>query len=206
MNDPIREDLSALMDGELASDRARFLLRRLDADTSLSRTWARYHLVRDCLRRQHGRGVSEAFAASVMTRIGDSRPERSAPSWLRPVAGGLIAAGVAAAALLLVSTPTPAPSPAVTVAAVEAPAASPTLAVPTPLRTDDLEIALPLQRVADRVSTPLPPAPAVDAALERYLVRHGEAAGAGARGGFVPYVYVVAAPVRTVRAAPEADR
>ena len=47
-----REDLSAGVDGELANEELRFLLRRLDHDASLRSTWARYHVARDSLRRR----------------------------------------------------------------------------------------------------------------------------------------------------------
>ena len=54
MNTDPREHISCLMDGEISRETGRFLVRRLGADEALCATWARYHLVRDCLRHQEG--------------------------------------------------------------------------------------------------------------------------------------------------------
>ena len=54
MNTESREHISSLMDGEVSRETGRFLVRRLGADEELCATWARYHLVRDCLRHQDG--------------------------------------------------------------------------------------------------------------------------------------------------------
>ena len=45
-----RQQLSALMDGELSPDEARFLLRRLQHDEELGSTWERWQLCGDVLR------------------------------------------------------------------------------------------------------------------------------------------------------------
>ena len=50
MSKETREHISCLMDGEVSREASRFLVRRLGSDIELSATWARYHLVRDCLR------------------------------------------------------------------------------------------------------------------------------------------------------------
>ena len=55
MNQPdqhAREHLSAGIDGELSHEELRFLLRRLDHDGELRRTWVSYHVARDGLRKQ----------------------------------------------------------------------------------------------------------------------------------------------------------
>jgi sigma-E factor negative regulatory protein RseA len=112
-----REDLSsgalsAGMDGELAREELRFLLRRLDHDASLGNAWTRFHLIRDSLRRELPRMASADFAARVQQAIEHEAAgvePRGAYSgagrlrhWLRWSAGGAIAAGVAVAALMLV--------------------------------------------------------------------------------------------------------
>ena len=51
MSNEIREQLSALMDGELPRDQVRFLLRRVDTDDQLASTWMRYQLASSVLRR-----------------------------------------------------------------------------------------------------------------------------------------------------------
>jgi sigma-E factor negative regulatory protein RseA len=52
----VKQEISALMDGELEADQARVVIRRLGNDPSLQSEWAVYHLIGDALREQ-------AFAA-----------------------------------------------------------------------------------------------------------------------------------------------
>lgn len=104
-----REHLSAGIDGELAREELRFLLRRFEHDAELGRAWSRYHLARDGLRRQLPALASAGFAARVERAIAEESqqaaaahgPGRRAPHWLRWSAGGAIAAGVAVAALMV---------------------------------------------------------------------------------------------------------
>lgn len=104
----LRQSLSALMDGALEINEARFLLRRLESDQSLVATWSSYHLVRECIQGRPAVRVSPDFAGRVMDGLA-AAPVRSTarPRWLRMVAGGAIAASVAAAALLLTRPPLP---------------------------------------------------------------------------------------------------
>ncbi len=104
MNQHISDSLSAGIDGELSKEQLRFLLRRLDHDIALQKTWAHYHLARDSLRRQLPPMASEGFAARVMSAIEqESVPARAGKRshWLRWSTGGAIAASVAAAALMI---------------------------------------------------------------------------------------------------------
>ncbi|MEW9570570.1 sigma-E factor negative regulatory protein [Rhodanobacter sp. Si-c] len=98
-----REHLSAGIDGELSHEELRFLLRRLDHDGELRRTWVSYHVVRDGLRRQLPPLAEAGFVARVMLAIEQESVVAAAPRhrWLRWSAGGAIAAGVAAAALMI---------------------------------------------------------------------------------------------------------
>lgn len=98
-----REDLSALMDGELGAEPTRFLLRRLDRQPELAQTWSRWHLIRACLAKQHDSVAIDphsdaAFAARVLNAV-QARPRTR--RWARFAGGGAIAASVAAAALIL---------------------------------------------------------------------------------------------------------
>jgi sigma-E factor negative regulatory protein RseA len=101
-----REDLSALMDGELAAEPTRFLLRRLDHDPELAATWSRWHVVRACLASDSSRlsmpksgdDLAARVAAALDTAAGPQVRQRH---WARYVGGGAIAAGVAVAALML---------------------------------------------------------------------------------------------------------
>ncbi|KKD57016.1 hypothetical protein VM57_14525 [Stenotrophomonas maltophilia] len=50
-----REQLSALVDGELGADEARFLLRRMEHDPELAGCQERWQLLGDVIRRHHHR-------------------------------------------------------------------------------------------------------------------------------------------------------
>ncbi|NII10389.1 sigma-E factor negative regulatory protein [Oleiagrimonas sp. C23AA] len=108
MNEANRETLSALMDGQLSRDQVRFALRRLQADAEAGAVWSRYHVARDAMRQQGVSPASAGFADRVMAGIErldvDALPGRVAGArrgWVRWSAGGAIAAGVAAVALMI---------------------------------------------------------------------------------------------------------
>jgi anti-sigma factor RsiW len=192
MTDPIREQLSAFADGELSAEEQRFLLRRLAQDGELCGRYGRYELIRSCLRGQHV-AYGADLVARVMSAIGDEPVARTRQRWLRPVLGGAVAAAVAALALVLI-TPPP---------AVDDTAGAPAVVASTGLREQDLRPTLVAQPVAGRVGGPVAGTVAMpDPQLEAYLLRHGNAAMAAPRGGFVPYVYVVASPVVRAGAQP----
>lgn len=117
MSKETREHLSSLMDGEIKRDAGRFLVRRLSADAELQGTWARYHLVRDCLRHSEGWLASEDLCGKVQQALADEAPQRGhrhfATTWLKPAAGMAIAASVA---LMAINTIGPSPEHAQTAA------------------------------------------------------------------------------------------
>jgi negative regulator of sigma E activity len=100
MNNDVKEQLSALMDGELSRDETRFLMRRLDADTQLAKTWSNYQLASDVLKKRFATPMRADFAVSVMQAIEiERRPVSSRGGWMRWAGGGAIAAAVAVVAL-----------------------------------------------------------------------------------------------------------
>jgi len=98
-NPSINEQLSALMDGELSRDETRFLMRRLDADTQLAKTWSNYQLASDVLKKRFATPMRADFVASVMQAIEIEKPAASRGGLLRWAGGGAIAAAVAIVAL-----------------------------------------------------------------------------------------------------------
>lgn len=147
--DHTRQQLSALIDGELAPDEAAFLMRRLEHDEDLAGCFERWQLVGAVLRGQGGVRMPEGFSARVMARVKDeavpmraARPRR----WVQ-WGGGAIAASVALVALLLVrpagSPQRPVQAPFREVAQAAAPAtpvarqAAPTVPVPGPSTPDN---------------------------------------------------------------------
>jgi sigma-E factor negative regulatory protein RseA len=175
------EHLSSLMDGEISRETGRFLVRRLGADEELCATWARNHLVRDCLRHGGGRFAGEGRPAACGGRSNVSRSCRTArkfPAWLKPVAGLAVAASVpwrpswpwrrrpacaATSAGLAESAP---PADAFT---------SPQNLSPTP--------------ISRQVS--LAGGPAGDSRMNPYLLRHYQATGSTGGRGFVAFVPIV---------------
>ncbi|MET0332475.1 MAG: sigma-E factor negative regulatory protein [Dyella sp.] len=108
MTEHNRENLSASMDGRLADDELRFMLRRMEHDHSSQQRWSRYHVVRDCLRGELPLLSSADFSTRVMLAIDLEQsgakavvqPALPRRRWLHWSAGGAIAASVAVAALM----------------------------------------------------------------------------------------------------------
>ena len=213
MKAQVNEQISALADGELTPDESRFALRRLEHDADLRQSWSRLHLARDVLRRQAALPAPAGFAHGVMARLdADDPAQRATAPWLKTAAGGLIAAGVAADpgaideadwfdegptdeaatsdAELAVEDTLFAVAPRETVAP-QAPV--PTLAATTPITTEDLRPRIGSLPASDSIVTPLRTVHA-DPRLDQYLIQHSDATRGGARGGYVPYVYIVSSP------------
>ena len=96
--------LSALIDGDLAPDQARFLMRRLGHDPELAGRWQRWHLVGDVLRGEPVAALpdgAEGFAARIAAAVA---AEGARPAgrlrWQRGL-GVALAASVAAVALFV---------------------------------------------------------------------------------------------------------
>jgi negative regulator of sigma E activity len=103
--------MSALLDGELPQDQIGLLVRRMERDGELKRTFGSYVLIGETLRAPGGRTASLGFAARVQSvldaggAVVPAVPESSAAPrwrWLRPAAAGAVAAGAAFAAVLQV--------------------------------------------------------------------------------------------------------
>ncbi|MET0289852.1 MAG: sigma-E factor negative regulatory protein [Pseudoxanthomonas sp.] len=168
------QQLSELMDGELAPDQARFLLRRLEHDDDLRGSLERWQLCGDVLRGQVVRTASVDFAAHVAAAVTRdaaaptgrraARPRTGLLRW----GGGALAASVALLALLVArQLPDASETPATgagTLAEVEStPAAAQAPAVAT---VADAASSQPLAppSVPSTPSTPAPSAAATAAA------------------------------------------
>src|SRR5690554_8031265 len=77
-----RRQLSAMLDGELSPDQARFMLRRLQHDSGLADSWERWQVCGDVLRGQRNALLPADFAQKVSAAIaGDLQvPEARARS------------------------------------------------------------------------------------------------------------------------------
>lgn len=104
-----RQQLSAMLDGELSPDQARFMLRRLQHDTALADCWERWQICGDMLRGQRNallppdfaQKVSAAIAADDGAQVPAARQRAGGPRLLRWGGGAALAASVAMAALLV---------------------------------------------------------------------------------------------------------
>lgn len=191
MSEKTREHISSLMDGEISRETSRFLVRRLGSDEELCATWARYHLVRDCLRHQDGSISGEDLCSRVNQALQDEQApapsRRVSLGWLRPVAGTAIAASVALVAVLAVGPGGP--------GGQQAPGVDPTggemASFTAPQGLVSGQAAQPVSALGDQTSA--------GRKMNFYLLRHYQASGTGNGGGFVAYMPAVANSTRAVR-------
>lgn len=108
MNEMERESqLSAMFDGELPASECELLSRRLARDEQLRGRWSRYALIGAAMRSEPVAAVSRDFAwrvsAALDTDAGKqlARPATARRAWRSMAAGGVLAAGVAGAAVFM---------------------------------------------------------------------------------------------------------
>ena len=114
MNDAIRTQLSAFVDGELPENEAELLLRRVCQDTELRREAAEYFALSRMIRGEMGLAGADRLHERVAAEIED-RPfeeaaegeRRTAARAVRPLAGFAIAATVAVLAIVGLQQSTP---------------------------------------------------------------------------------------------------
>jgi sigma-E factor negative regulatory protein RseA len=192
MTEDIKQQLSALMDGELDADTRRFLLRRLQRDEELAGSWERWHLGADCLRGRHVVPMRSGFARAIAAAIAaDPVPRRGlGPTLLRWGGGMAVAASVAIAALLAV------PGPAVAPGGSSAPAIAASEVVSSGLTERDLRphLGQVTRTVAAGQGQPLAPALSIDPRIESYLMRHNAVLLQSGQDNFLPFIHVVSPP------------
>ncbi len=116
MTDPVKEQLSACLDGELPEGELDLMLKQVGRDSQLRASLGRYSLIGETLRAQRpiairadfSKRVADAIAAEPALDISSQTPRRIQPlttRWLRPAAGLAVAAGVAAMAILVIQQP-----------------------------------------------------------------------------------------------------
>ena len=158
-----RQQLSALIDGELPADEARFLLRRLQHDDELSGCHERWQLCGDVLRGMATAPAPTDFAARVHLAVAAEPAPQAQPAPGRARVwgwgGGAIAASVAALALFVTRERLP-----------EQPAAAPTAV-----------FATTAQVPASPTPNPTPADPDGDNAIGRMAAAAPAAALAAAR-------------------------
>jgi negative regulator of sigma E activity len=110
LHDHHRQQLSAMLDGELLPDQAKFMLRRLEHDGELAACWERWQVCGDILRGRHdallpadfSRRVANAIAGQDQAASAATAPVTSRqPRWARWGGGAALAASVAMVALFV---------------------------------------------------------------------------------------------------------
>lgn len=182
MSEQSHEHLSCLMDGEISRETGRFLVRRLGSDQELCATWARYHVVRDCLRHHEGSLVSTGLSTKVQQAIENEAAPRPAAgrmaAWLKPAAGLAVAASVALFAIVAVGPGRQAVPPVGEGSAAGGVAesfTSPQALTPPPVSR---QASLAGQQAGGN-------------RMNAYLLRHYQATGSTGGKGFVTFVPIV---------------
>jgi sigma-E factor negative regulatory protein RseA len=175
MKEKLHEQISALVDDELAETEQALLIKQLEGDVALRHSLLRYQLISDSLQNHLPRKIDPDFNIGVQVALQDDPDVQAGPARLarlfKPVAGLALAASVAVVAVLsLQSVRQESPS-----------ATSPIATAPV---TDEL---------APMEATPLlagKPENSSDGtqALDIYLVNHNEYA---VNRGMLPYVRLV---------------
>ena len=174
MKQKLHEQLSALVDDELAPAEHALLIKRLAQDAELQQRLARYQLISDGLQNHLPGHVDTGFHRRVQAALQDEPAPQSGTGHLaslfRPLAGVAVAASVAVVAVLSLQS-----------IREEDPAAVPAVA------------AIPA--AGDYIRAARAPQPAsgngVAQGLDIYLVNHNEYAVNRGMQGMLPYVRLV---------------
>jgi negative regulator of sigma E activity len=123
MNEELDSQLSAMFDDELPEAECELLARRLSRDEALKARWRRYAVIGAAVRAERGVRMDVRLETNLATRVsaaisaepalvgatvaeGQTR-RANGFRWWQPVAGGAIAAGVAAMSVLWVRSQAP---------------------------------------------------------------------------------------------------
>ena len=179
MNEKLHEQISALVDDELAEAEQALLIKRLDDDVHLRHSLSRYQLISDALQNHLPDRVDPDFSVGVQVALQDD-PDmhvRSAGTarLFKPLAGLALAASVAVVAVFSLQS-----------VRQESPLATPAVAT-APAVVDEF----PATGVAPLLaSSPVNPATGAQG-LDIYLVNHNEYAVNRGMQGMLPYVRLV---------------
>jgi sigma-E factor negative regulatory protein RseA len=181
MTKKIDEQLSTLVDGELANQDAA--LEQVAADSQLKARWSRYHLIRDVVSGHvpeqqpftdiAGR-VSQALEdePAILAPLHKRKRAHKIPYIMKQIGGLAIAATVSAVAVITVQQTQQQSSSAPTEIAVAQPQSKPSAQVRYVSDTTGLDTA-------------------VQSKLDGYLVNHNEYSASAKMQGLLPYMRIV---------------
>jgi sigma-E factor negative regulatory protein RseA len=178
MTEKLHEQISALVDDELAEAEQVLLIKRLQGDVSLRDRLLRYQLISDALQNHLPRKIDPDFNIGVQLALQDDPNVQAGPArlarLLKPLAGLAVAASVAVVAVLSLQ-------------AIRQQVPSATSAIATAPVTDESSTMGGVPLLA---STPATPS-AGGQSLDVYLVNHSEYAVNRGMQGMLPYVRFV---------------
>ena len=161
IDDHNRLQLSALMDGELPLDEARFLLRRLQHDSELGDCWERWQFCGDLMRGRADiplpAGFADRIAAAIATEPGAAGSHAGRPRWVGWGSGAALAASIAVVALFVARQSPVATVPAIPATPVQVATETPSMVLPVapaptaPDRAAQLAAAVAVADVARRM-------------------------------------------------------
>lgn len=184
MSEEHRQQVSALMDGELSPSQASTILRSLEHDPEQQALWERYHLIGNVLRGDAIHTDYRCIAERVHLQLAQE-PTLLAPSASRhrgthrlaPFAGAALAAGAAFLAVFAV--------PGLFNPTADAPSdAQPQNMAALTSPSDPFRLDSQVQRWRG-------PDPIVERRLDRFLVTHQEKSPTSGMKGILPYATVV---------------
>jgi len=187
MSDNKTEQLSALMDGELAASECERLIQRLchNEASDEKACWERYHLIGDALKKNLPAVLKHDLSSRVSAALADEptvlAPRRFKIQWKRvtkPLAGAAIAASVASVSIVGLRLILPEQA-TVNVVATSAPVDS------LPLPQDGVA------RVSETQGITALKADERESRLNSYLVNHSEFAMPAGIQALPPYMRVV---------------
>jgi len=192
-----RQQLSAMLDGELSPDEAKFMLRRLEHDVELACCWERWQLCGELMRGRADGVLSSDFAARVAASVQAPAPrphiQINTPRRSRRMLwGGMgLAASMALAAGLVLTLPADDAIPEPVVAARTPAPAVPAETAPVPIDMEIPAMRTPAADIALAATAPVADHPVREllapAAPPRVLPRPWPRAGGGAGSFNVGY-------------------
>ncbi|HAJ93098.1 MAG TPA: hypothetical protein DCO71_10880 [Gammaproteobacteria bacterium] len=178
MTEKLHEQISALVDDELAEAEQVLLIKRLEGDVTLRNSLLRYQLISDSLQNHLPRRIDPDFNIGIQLALQDDPDVQAGPARLtrlfKPVAGLAIAASVAVVAVLSLQS-----------VRQEVPSATAAIAT-APVTTEPAgsDVAPLLANNPDYSSSDAP-------GLDVYLANHNEYATNRGMQGMLPYVRLV---------------
>lgn len=197
MSEQSREQISALMDGELLGDNHLYIMNALSSNREFRKSWCHYHLIGESLRgnlpSHYDPGLAERISMAIKDEPVIMAPETgrfSLKDYFKPALGFAIAASVTVVVIFSVRQTSEIPSlDSTQTAAVQQ--QSPTINSPVNQQARVATVSTATDNPQQVIRTYKTPTDA-QSRLNRYLVNHNEYRTNTGVQGMLPYVRIVA--------------